>query len=199
MYRSKEIRWFFRERNGPIAHWFSDHGKTFPKTDPRTDYYLPNPGNEGMSVKLREGNIEIKQREGMPALHHLTKHAVGYLEDWVKWSFDVNDDDALTRRIIKERKYNWTEVYKERLGVKLSANPDGTIAVLDIKNIIPAGCQVEYTRLLIKGQEWFTFGLEWFGEEYLDLDAKIIEEVVGSSHLEVKNSKGYNGFLAISD
>ena len=137
MYKSKEIRWFFSENNEPIEQWFSGRGMLFSKTKPRTDYYLPIPGKEDISVKLREGNIEIKQRHGQPVLHHLTKNAIGYLEDWVKWSFDVEDNDELAKNIIQAKKYSWFEVYKERIGVKLTANADGTSAILDIKEFVP--------------------------------------------------------------
>lgn len=195
MYKSKEIRWFFKENNTTITKWLSKQGKELSKTQPRTDYYLPIAGKEDISVKLREGNVEIKQRHGQQVLHDLTKYASGYLEDWIKWSFDVGDNDALAKSIIKGKKYNWIEVHKYRIGVKITANPDDSHSIHDIRDFIPSGCQIEYTRLMIEGNERYTFGLEWFGDEYVELDTKLIEDVLGDTKLESKDSMGYAQFL----
>src|SRR5688572_14115741 len=105
MYKSKEIRWFIKKKNEGILRWFSDQGKVFSKAHSRTDFYLPIPGKANISVKLREGNVEIKQRQSEQEKYHLTKSAVGYLEDWVKWSFDIADNDALARNIVNDKKY----------------------------------------------------------------------------------------------
>lgn len=201
MYKSKEIRWFFKENNETITKWFSDKEKLLSKTKPRIDFYLPLPGKEDLSVKLREGNVEIKQRHGEPMLHHLTKNATGYLEDWVKWSFNVEDKDNVEGKdkeasgIIKDKNTNWIEVYKERIGIKLTKNPDGTENIVDIIERVPFGCQVEYTRILIDKKEWFTFGLEWFGDTHLDPEKEFIEWIIGETKLEEKDSLGYNEFI----
>lgn len=195
LYKSKEIRWFLSEKSNTITKWFSDHNMDFSKTQARTDFYLPVPGKVDISIKLREGNLEIKQRNGEPESNHLTENAIGYIEDWVKWSFEIKDDDELAKSIIKDKKFNWIEVYKERIGVKLSVNSDGTIAILGLKDRIPFGCQVEYTRLLINGKEWFTFGFEWFGEKYLEVNSKLIDDILGDSKLLLKESLGYGEFL----
>lgn len=196
LYRSREIRWFFKKNNRSITQWFSSQGMEFSKTKPRTDFYLPLPGKEDLSIKLREGNIEIKQRIKNLIPHPLTTRAIGSLEDWDKWSFDVEDEDGLSRSIIKDKGYNWTEVYKERIGVKVTTKDDGTLDIIDIKDIVTFGCQIEYTRLLINDkEEWFTFGLEWFGSQYQEISNKLLEKIIGASVLEQKDSMGYNAFL----
>lgn len=195
LYKSREIRWFFKNNNHYIMEWFSNQGIEFSKTEPRTDFYLPLPGKEDLSIKLREGNIEIKQRTQSPVGHSLTARAIGSLEHWDKWSFDVEDQDGLSTSITKEKGYNWTAVYKERIGVKVTTNDDGTVDIRNIKEEVSFGCQIEYTRLLIDKEEWFTFGLEWFGSQDQKIGSELLEKLIGASTLYQKDSMGYNAFL----
>ena len=81
------------------------------------------------------------------------------------------------------------------MGKKLAKGPDGVMAILDIKDMIPFGCQVEYTRIIIEGKEWFTFGLEWFGDTYLAPGAEMLYQLLGHSQLKAFDSEGYNSFL----
>ncbi|MCX6305685.1 MAG: hypothetical protein NT040_12050 [Bacteroidetes bacterium] len=195
MYKSQELRWFFKVSNEPVDRWFSDRGKVFAKTTPRSDFYMLIPGKEDLNIKLREGNVEIKQRSGTGLLNNFSKNAAGYMENWVKWSFNVEDKDELSRNIIIDKKYGWVEVYKERIGIKLTPAPDGTLAVLDINDRIPYGCQIEYSRLVIYDREWYTFGLEWFGDQYITIGNHFFEQILGESRLNEEDSFGYNAFL----
>jgi hypothetical protein len=194
-YASKEIRWFFRPGNRTIEQWFGNLGKEISKTTPRTDFYLPIPDKDDISVKLREGNIEVKQRSVGVVQHKLTSNAHGYLEDWIKWSFDTEDQDSLVHSIIDDKKYDWIEVQKERIGVKVTVGVDGSIQIKDIKEMVPFGCQIEYTRLEVMGQEWFTFGLEWFGKQHFELPSGITSELLKNETMTLLDSKNYNKFL----
>lgn len=197
MYKSKEIRWFSPTNHASIIDWFSKHGLSFSNTKPRTDYYLPNTDHDDISVKLREGNVEIKQRTGNPNLQQFTKHATGYYENWVKWAFNVKEDDILSAAIITRNKYFWTEVYKERIGIKLTTNETGEIIIKDIRDMsLSFGCQIEYTRLLIHKKEWFTFGVEWFGEKSIETGTNIFSEILGDTKLTTKESYSYVQFLS---
>lgn len=171
------------------------HGKELNKAEPRTDFYLPIPGKDDISIKLREGDIEIKQRTGTQTEHHLTTNTLGFLEDWVKWSFDLKEHDDLVHNIIKHKKFDWFEVYKERIGFKYTSDNAGRLNIVDIKERPLFGCQIEYTRLKIYGKEWFTFGLEWFGDNKFELPDDLLNKVLGDTKLELKDSKGYNAFL----
>ncbi len=195
MFKSEEIRWFSQAKDEQVSKWFNALGLFFASTVPRRDFYLPLSDKEDMGIKLREDKIEVKHRKNAPKLTKLTDDTEGYLENWVKWSFGVKEDDRLSRAIIEEKKYDWIEVYKERMGVKLIAGENGKINLLNIKELIPSGCQIEYTRILVKGQEWFTFGLEWFGDEYLELEPSLKSEVLGNTILKKEKSMGYGGFL----
>ena len=195
MYKSKEIRWFDKEENKVITKWFSALGIEFSNINPRTDFYLQIPDRADMSIKLREGNVEVKQRVCQPELFELTNNAKGYLEDWVKWSFDIEANDPEATSIIKEKKYNWLEVYKERLGVKMTLDQDDSLKIHNIKEILPAGCQVEYTKLKINNEQWFTFAAERFGETFFELSKFHVDAILGETVVTENHSFGYSEFI----
>ena len=195
MYSSKEIRWFIPKRCEHIEKWFSAKNLNFTKINARTDFYLYLPDKTDLSIKLREGNIEFKLRRKKYELSSLASSAKGYFEDWVRWGFKVVQDDKLSNEIIQERKYNWIEVLKERMGVKVTHDSNKNLSIVGIDERVPYGCQIEYTRLIINNEEWFTFGTEWFGDSVLELESKFTDEIIGNTLLESKDSMGYNEFL----
>lgn len=195
MYASKEIRWFTQTVNEQLLGAFEEKGLSFHESAARTDFYLPLPDRADMSIKLREGNIEIKQRMGTPKPGKLTPHTAGYFEDWVKWSFNLGKQDPLSAEIIDEKKYSWTAVYKERMGMKITNDHRGNILFRDITAPLPYGCQLEYTKIVIAGEEWFTFALEWFGDTHFELDTSIISGFLRDTAFQMEDSMGYGGFL----
>jgi hypothetical protein len=193
MYRSREIRWFSNNLNEQICKWFQKYQLEFDTITPRLDFYLPLQ-NENIGIKLREGNIEIKHRLGPPHLIALQETCEGYLEDWIKWSFEGDASDPLLEEITGQEKYEWSKIYKERLGVKLFKE-DESLRIVPIETYISRGCQVEYTRAHINGQTWFTFGLEWFGGAYGELGPSLISEMLKNIALSSQQSMGYPAFL----
>ncbi|MDN3669076.1 hypothetical protein QWY93_07030 [Echinicola jeungdonensis] len=196
MFRSKEIRWFSKEKHPEIVQWFSSQGLTLEGVSSRTDFYLPLPDKHDINVKLREGNIEIKHRLGEREKGKLTSKALGYFEDWVKWSFNAVNNDPLTKAIIQDKKYNWIPVHKTRMGMKVVKGQDGHCQLVPMDQFPPFGCQVEYTRIQVFRKTWFTFGLEWFGEKDLNLDTSLVQEILGESQLEEMDNMGYPEFLS---
>ena len=196
MLTTKEIRWFTRYENKEICDWFANCGLTFNKVEPRTDYFLLVHNHDDMAPKLREGKIEIKHRVGSPTIFTLTANARGYFEEYVKWSFELDSRDELSAAIINNNyPAEWIEVRKERLGVKFAKDNTDNIHVHDIKTEIDNGCQLEYTRLSIKNDIWYTFNLEWFGERFFTPDSSIITEIIGDNTIKPENSMGYGQFL----
>jgi len=195
MYKSKEIRWFSRTEDQSISRWFEENGFTFENSDARTDYYLPLRNQNGIGIKLREGNIEIKQLISRSHKEKLAKSVKGYFEHYIKWSFTSAEEDPLFDEIIKEEKYSWLAVKKERIGFKLKENQNGSIIRVKMDEYPEFGCQVEYTRLKVKDELWYTLGLEWFGEKELKFDFSLLSKIFGDQQLEEENSMGYAAFL----
>jgi len=188
MYKSKEIRWFKDSSDKAILNWFAGHEQTFKNTSLRTDYYLPL-NKEDVTVKLREGNIEIKQRIGEPVKGSVGPNAIGIFENWIKWSFNANKTDKLSQEIISHNLYNWIET------VKITEDKSGNVQIVPIKAFVEFGCQIEYTMLMLSGKTIYTFGLEWFGEKEIQLPEKFMQEILNHTQLNLQDSMGYGVFL----
>ena len=127
MYRSKEIRWFFKDHIQTIEDSISKYDSKLANAKERIDFYLPIAEKDDITLKLREGNVEAKLRQDIPVSHELISGAKGKLEDWVKWGFDVTDNDELANSIIKTKTYEWIEVKKTRIGMKFIPDGNGGI------------------------------------------------------------------------
>ena len=197
MYKSREVRWFFKEENKQLSDWFNSKGLYFLNTGPRTDYYYNLVSGEDSGIKLREGKIEYKHRVGASELNTLHHNCKGYFENWVKWSFNVDSPDTEQKGILgKEFSDIWTPVYKERVAIKIYNTDQGESLTVNLNQYLGEGCQMEYTRVIVWEQEWFTFGLEWFGNKQIPLHPKLLESVLGNVQLKKKYSMGYPHFLA---
>lgn len=197
MFKSKEIRWFFQTDNTSIRNWFEENSYIFENCNPSKDYYLPLKEKEDIGIKLREGNIEIKHRIERSEKEKIINRAEGYFEHYIKWSFSSAEKDSLYDEIAEEEKYDWIGVAKERLAFKLNKDPDGAIKRIHADKFIPYGCQIEYTRVKLREEVWYTFGIEWFGEKELNFDLSLIDEIIGETELKAENSMGYAEFLNI--
>jgi len=191
MYRTKEIRWFFQKEKEQFAHWFQKFNCTSTQT--RTDFYL-DINNEDIGIKLREGNIEIKHRVGTRAYGGLNATIWGCFDEFIKWSFNVQKQDPVLSKIKDYEHCNWIPVQKELKLVQL-IEENGAIKPKSITERLPFGCQVEYATVEIYEEVWYTFALEWFGEESLKLDKTIIAEMMDSINLDISDSFGYAHFL----
>ncbi|MBP6237491.1 MAG: hypothetical protein KA536_15185 [Saprospiraceae bacterium] len=196
MYKSKEIRWFKDSSDQAILDWFASGEQTFNDTESRTDYYLPL-DKDDISVKLREGNIEIKHRIGETTKGKLTEATGGVFEHWIKWSFNADKADKLSQIIVSSNPHGWTETIKTRIGVKVTEDTDGVFQVLPIKSFVDFGCQIEYTQLQINGKTSYTFAFEWFGEKELKLPDYLLAEILSHSQLKIEDSMGYGKYIRI--
>lgn len=194
MYKSKEIRWFKDDADIAIIDWFAGHGQTFEETAPRTDYYLPlNKGD--ITVKLREGNIEIKHRIGKPRKGKLTPGCIGLFENWIKWSFNADTADQLSQEIVLQNPYDWIKTIKTRIGIMVTEDKSGNLQIVPIRTFVDYGCQIEYTLLKIEDKTFYTFALEWFGDKNLHLPEDLTKEILDKTRFNIEDSMGYAEFL----
>jgi hypothetical protein len=167
MQSSFEIRWFFLALPDAVSMWFESKGFHFSSSNPvRVDHYLPLPAKKAMGIKLREGNVEIKHLLKSTGRRGFENGRItGKIQHWVKWSFDLADADPLSHAIIRDNKHDWIAVQKERLGFKYKFTKSGREqGEIDILDMTPEGCLVEFTRLIINNKIYYTFGLESFSE-----------------------------------
>jgi len=193
MISGKEIRWFTERENTHILEWFKTYNQEFDGKKTRTDFYLSQNLSESISIKLREGDLEIKKRNGKGKLTTLSKNCVGYVELWEKWDFNSRKNEDY-KNITSNKDGQWIPIEKERLSVKFK-NDAGKWKEVDSDKTISSGCQVEYTKVNCRGQVWYSFLLEWFGQEFLQLPDGYIEQLTGNSIFDPGNSYGYPAFL----
>jgi hypothetical protein len=163
MYKSKEIRWFKNSSDKVIRNRFASQGQTFENTEPRTDYYLPL-DKDDLTVKLREGNIEIMHRVDKTTKGKQTENAEGKFETWAIWCFYTNKEDKLTKAILGSNPNNCSETIKTRIGVTVTEDTPGDLQILPHKAFTNFGCQIEYMPLQIKSKTIYAFPLDWFRE-----------------------------------
>ena len=196
MYASTEIRWFFEKENDQIIDWFARKGISYQSIRKRTDHYLRY-GQEDIGIKLREGRVEVKCRTSVPEERAVGSRADGYLESWTKWSFGITRQDPWAEKIINLQigKNEWITVDKWRLGVKRTYDEKGALIFRNISDNVPSACQIEFTRLLVNGSTYFTFGIEWYGETFVPLGAPALDGILGDSVFSHDQSMGYAAFL----
>ena len=196
MYKSREVRWFFKDRNDVIVKWFQSHQLDFNKVHPRIDYYHLPTLSEALGIKIREGRLEIKHRVSGPYPGMLYQNQHVNFEDWTKWSFELRNGSPETVAIVEDKKHqNWLAVIKKRMAVNVGEAQNGEPNILSLDIPIARGCQLEYTELEVGGELYYSFGLEWFGEPWIDLSQKLLKEILGISDLSEQTTSSYPSFL----
>ena len=147
---SIEIRWFQRGAiPAQVREWFGrfDFGPVLRQE--RTDTYLFT-HDDGMGIKLREGQVEIKQRQARLGMLTVRPHARGKVETWYKWSYPLEKNELPGNLTIPDS--NWIDVAKDRLLVQSGLT-------------VPekSGYQVELTSVRVRRQDWWSFGIEATG------------------------------------
>ncbi|HET6447276.1 MAG TPA: hypothetical protein VFI27_22165 [candidate division Zixibacteria bacterium] len=97
--------------------------------------------------------------------------------------------DAIQEVINKD--LGWLDVRKERLLGRYVIERETVVSPLKIGEQTSSGCQVELTELELKGQKWWTFAFESFGERFI-----LLHNLVHSSRRVLKT---VNPFLLIDD
>lgn len=200
MYPTAEVRWFYRGELPPgVLAWFQRLGGVLGAPAARTDYYLRLADGDALGVKLREGRIEIKQRQRQYGLLRLHQRAAGRVEGWRKWSFALAGADsqlvggvALDPAWVGVKKERRLRVYRLTAAQEVMAIPAG-------EN--PAqGCGVELTQVNVGGQGWWSLGFEAFGEEVtlqesLLLVARHVLSAAEPPALDAQYSRSYPQWL----
>lgn len=191
MLKTKEIRWFFKNEHKHIQAWFDS--QEVNSLDKREDIYL-NLKNSSIGIKLRNGNIEIKQCVENRSKGCLTPKVWGCFEKYLKWSFPSYENSLLYSAISQGAFEEWITVKKQRYVLNIG-ELNGKIQFLPIQHRLKSGCQVEFTQLEVHKEQWFTFGIEWFGASYIEINPDIFTTILGDKELHLKDSKSYMAFL----
>jgi hypothetical protein len=165
MFPTVEVRWFYKGTIPPeIAAWFEHGEQMYDDLAPRTDQYLRLAGSDALSIKLREGRIEIKQRQRQYGAEHFHERVTGIVERWYKWSFILaGDNGAFEEKLLPAQ--SWIEVQKKRRLRRYNLADDRRLEALPVTTLPLQGCEFELTSLRAKGEEWWSLCFEAFGPE----------------------------------
>ena len=150
-----EVRWFLKGEYQPIEKWFLQNGKTFKNEWTEVDCYLSLEGSQSLSLKIRDRNVEMKQRTHYETFQFGNAHQ-GYLEHWIKWEKPLHDKSDAAQ-IFQDR---LLEVKKERL---LLFFPVQNNSVKFSETKPDEGCQAELSKVKILNKTFTTFAFEAFG------------------------------------
>jgi hypothetical protein len=200
MFPTVEVRWFYRGNVPPaVTAWF-ERGRRRPEAPlGRTDHYLRLADGDALGIKLREGRIEVKQRCRQVGVISFGEWIAGRVEGWRKWSFLLAEAGDLKR--LAAPAAAWIAVQKRRRLYRYEVRGDRVVSLPP--GLYPVqGGHAELTDVRAAGQEWWTLGIEAFGEE-ATLEAcfhMIAAHVLtgdGTPVLDAKRSCGYPGWLEL--
>lgn len=138
-FRTAEARWFQEgEIPADVRAWFDALGPAV-EAEERTDYYLA-PTDDALGVKVREGRIETKRRDGAPGRLQAGR-AEAAIGVWAKWSFSAEGDPEPTGAWVAVEKTRWQREV-ETAG---------------------ASCSLELGEVTVEGDVWWTVALEASG------------------------------------
>lgn len=201
MLASLELRWFCPGKlPRQVEQWFQQEcpGQLLQSPDERVDQYLLIPNCHYMSVKLRQGRLEVKWRQQQLGAIAGSASAQGCGERWLKWLCTdageslVFGDQPLTGP--------WLAVDKLRSQRKYRVQGHGTFTGVAVDEPLERGCAVELTRLRLQAQDWWTLGFETFGSALLLTDLQGLAQQILQSYpgptLNLANSWGYPEWLS---
>jgi hypothetical protein len=203
LYVSTEVRWFCSGLMPQRAlSWFSRVGQQPQEQPSRIDYYLDLGDYDSLGIKLREGRIEIKQREAWQGTVQLGPQFVGVMEQWRKWSWALAEPDAgLASDWISTA--SWIGVEKKRWLLRYQACREEEITPAPDGEAVEQGCQVELAQVQAQGQVGWSLSFESYGgesagrETLLLVAARLFSGESIDLPLSADTSYGYPKWLAM--
>ncbi len=159
VYPTAEVRWFIEGAlPGEVEAWFRDVAGA-SAWEARTDRYVRPAAPDGLGVKGRTGNLEVKRLAEVVGEEAFHERVTGRVERWRKWSFPLDDAARL-----RNGAGDWVAVAKRR--------QKGTFAVGDdVVERVPReeqaeqGCSLELAEVRAEGRTWWSVSFEAFGPE----------------------------------
>lgn len=170
MLPTAEIRWFFPGEIPPAAAaWFAAQVCADAAQPARVDQYLWLDENDALGIKLRQGRMEAKQREGETLPVRLGEQAAGVIESWRKWSFALAEAEA-SLDVLAEAPERWLGVWKARRWCLFTVGENGRIIPQSGATTLEQGCACELTEVHLTDspEMWWSLGLEAFGGTAVD-------------------------------
>ena len=158
MLRTVEVRWFFTG-DIPISvqDWFTAAAPSAAGEAPRDDYYLNIEDQNGLGIKIREGRLEVKERQFSLGICRFHKAIIGRMDSWAKWGINLKISISKPANQVADI---WVPVTKERQMnsyILTEGNWRSRGGKLGIKE---EGCEIELSKINISSRIWWTFAFE---------------------------------------
>ena len=197
-----EVRWFFVGAVPPdVLAWFQQGENRPAEPFRRVDRYLRLSQGDSLGIKLREGRLEVKQRQRQFGLVRLHEQVAGIQEHWRKWSFALTGSNG-AHPGVELTASSWDDVHKERKLSRYRIAGDRELIAMSPTQYPSHGCDLELTKVRAAGEVWWTLSFEAFGDEStlqenLSLATDKILGIADPPMLEVESSYGYPRWLQI--
>lgn len=195
---SAEIRWFIKGKiPTAVSDWFIGLNNNYVNQPERSDYYLLLKSDDSLGIKLREGKVEIKQLKQFIGQISPGQNIIGNAEKWIKWSFELDQANKILSKDLLSN--NWIAVKKKRTLVNYGITEENIVSQkepISYKN----GCITELTSINLNNEDWWSFGLEAYGEENRQKDnlvliSHLILNDKNNIHFTLNDSLSYPGLL----
>jgi len=161
MLKTVEARWFFPgEIPALVLNWFMAAAPTSEREPLRIDYYLKLSNQSSLGVKIREGRLEVKNRQDLIGVFQFHDNVSGKLESWTKWSLVLALKESHPADEIRDL---WLPVAKQRRLFSYSFTNDRWQAAGGKLGIMEQGCEIELSTITIESESWWTFAFEAAG------------------------------------
>lgn len=162
-----ETRWFgLGPVPGDVLNWFESLPGEAEDQPARRDFYLQPILDDGLSVKLREGGFEVKQRREGFGMVHFNKVVAGLVERWIKWRFALDDSSSPAQSIVGGEG-SWIAVGKERRLKHYQVSEAGVVPTTplpaeaaDRSAEPPMTFHLELAQVWAARSRWWTVGYE---------------------------------------
>jgi hypothetical protein len=203
MFNTVETRWFGRgDTPDNLLAWFARRAGDAEQQPLRRDYYLQRIRDMGLNVKLREGGLEVKQRQRSHGLIQLGQSVEGVVERWTKWRFPVPESSDSIQSI-QEASRSWLAVEKRRQLRHYRVDETGSVLPVSPLNVMSATCHFELAVVWAGESRWWTlaFEIDDQGSDALERLLAVAARQFDKRppiHLSESNSFGYPHWLAKS-
>jgi hypothetical protein len=163
------------------------------------DRYLRIVTGDAVGIKLRQGRIEVKQRQRQFGVIRFHQGVAGLVEHWRKWSFPLAETDGTLSNLIHPAA-SWIGVQKSRQLRSYRLTDDQQVVAVSTRAALVQGCDLELTQVGVGERAWWSLALEAFGEEstlYENLLAVAQQVLTHDARppLAAENSFGYPRWL----
>ncbi len=159
MYPTAEVRWFLDGAlPEDVERWFEGVAGSSP-WEVRRDHYVRPAMVDGLGVKARTGNMEVKRLAEVVGEDVFHERVTGRIERWRKWSFPLDRSARL-----RNGGGDWVPVGKRRQKASFAVR-DGAVAPVPRMEQAGQGCSLEIAEVGAVGRTWWSISFEAFGPE----------------------------------